>query len=386
VRINRRLLVLTSTILILESFLASVLTPLIPFYRRELGLSEGASGILVAAYAAGLLMASLPSGWVSSVFNPRKAVVTGLIGISASTIAFGFADEIAALDISRFFMGAFGALMWAGSVSWMVSATERDRRGQVMGTLLAAAVAGELIGAPIGALAERVGTDRVFTIVVLVAIALAVFALRTPAVAEVDGQTARQALTMVRRTGVASWIFALSAVIAPSIALGLVLLVAPLRLETFGLTVWVIAGVFLTMSFVEMVTGPLVGSLSDRIGRHRPYYVGVSIMALCVIAVSAVGSSWLAVAVLIVYSIGSAFAFTTSMTLVADLATGSGLNQGYSSALSGMGWAGGLIIGAALGGQLVESFGFIVASVIAVVLLTIAAAAAARVRTPSNVS
>lgn len=379
---NRRLLVLTCTILILESFLASVLTPLVPFYRRELGLSEGASGILVAAYAAGLLMASLPSGWAASVFNPRKAVITGLIGVSASSIAFGFADEITALDVSRFFMGAFGALMWAGSVSWMVSATERDRRGQVMGTLLAAAVAGELMGAPIGALAETVGTDRVFLVVVFVAIVLALFALKTPAVSEVDGQTATQAWVVVRRAGASSWLFALSAVVAPSIALGLVLLVAPLRLEGFGLTAWLIAGVFLTMSVVEMVTGPPVGRFSDRIGRHRPYYVGIAIMAVCVIAVSAVGSSWLAMAVLVVYSIGSAFAFTTSMTLVADLATSSGLNQGYSSALSGMGWAGGLIIGAVVGGQLVESFGFVVASIVAVVLLAIAGAAAAKVRTP----
>jgi MFS family permease len=380
--VNRRLLVLTCTILILESFLASVLTPLVPYYRRELGLTEGASGILVAAYAAGLLLASLPSGWAASVFNPRKAVITGLLGVSVSSVAFGFADEIAALDISRFFLGAFGALMWAGSVSWMVSATPRQRRGQVMGTLLAAAVAGELAGAPIGALAESVGTDIVFLGVLGVALLLTVIAFKTPSVAEADGQTARTAVTVVRSYGVSSWLLALSSVVAPSIALGLVLLVAPLRLEGIGLTAWVIAGVFVTMSVVEMIAGPIVGRVSDRIGRKSPYFTGILIMSACAMLASILNAEWLLIAVLLIYSIGSAFAFTTSMTLVTDLATASGLNQGYASALSGMGWAGGVIIGAIAGGQLVSALGYLWGSVLVVGLLLIAGAANAKVRVP----
>jgi MFS family permease len=381
--VYRRLLVLTCAVLILESLLSSILTPLVPYYRRELGLSEGASGVLVAAYAAGLLLASLPSGWAASVFNPRRAVIAGLLGVSIASIAFGFADQIAALDASRFLLGAFGALMWAGSVAWMVSAAPRERRGQVMGTLLAAAVAGELMSAPLGALAESVGTDIVFTGVVAVALVLVAVAVRTPSVAEVDGQGAKEALRVARSAGVSSWLLALSAVVAPSIALGLVLLVAPLRLEALGLTTWLMAGVLLTMSVAEMIVGPVVGRVSDRIGRARPYYLGITIMAACVIVVSVVGQGWLLVTFLIVYSVGSAFAFTTSMTMVTDLATSAGLNQGYSSALSGMGWAGGLIIGAVVGGQLVGSVGYLPGALVAVVLLAIAGGATWRVRTPA---
>lgn len=375
---NRRLLLLTCSVLIMESFLSAVLTPLVPFYRRELGLDEGQTGILVAAYAAGLLLASLPAGWAASVFNPRKAVIAGLIGVSVSGLAFGFADDIAFLDISRFFLGVFGALMWAGSVAWMVSATPRDRRGQVMGTLLAAAVAGELAGSPIGALAESVGTDRVFIGVLVVALGLALVARTIPAVSEVDGQTAGQAITAVRASGASTWLVALLAVISPSIALGLVLLVAPVRLEDLGMTTWVIAGVFVTMSIVEMIAGPIAGRTSDRLGRRRPYLLGILIMGACVILVSLTEITWLLVALLVVYSIGSALAFTTSMTSVTDLATAAGLNQGYSSALSGIGWAGGLIIGAILGGVLIGSLGYLWGSVIIVMLLLAAGVATAR--------
>lgn len=376
--VNRRLLVLTCAVLILESFLSAVLTPLVPFYRDELGLDEGQAGILIAAYAAGLLLASFPAGWAASIFNPRRAVITGLVGVSVSGIAFGFADDIAFLDVSRFFMGGFGALMWAGSVAWMVSATARDRRGQVMGVLLAAAVAGELAGSPIGALAESVGTDRVFVGVLIVALALAGVALTVPAVSEVDGQGARQALAAVRTFGTSSWLLALLAVISPSIALGMVLLVGPIRLESLGMTAWFVAGTFVTMSIVEMIIGPIAGRISDRIGRARPYFVGIAIMAACVILASVSGVTWMLIAVLLAYSVGSALAFTTSMTTVTDLATAAGLNQGYSSALSGMGWAGGLIIGAVLGGVLIGAVGYLVAALTIAALLMGAGASMSR--------
>ena len=264
----------------------------------------------------------------------------------------------------------------------MVSATARDRRGQVMGVLLAAAVAGELAGSPIGAFAESVGTERVFIGVLVVALALAAVAFTVPAVSEVDGQGARQALAAVRNFGASSWVLALLAVISPSIALGMVLLVGPLRLESLGTTAWFVAGAFLTMSVIEMVVGPVAGRISDRIGRRRPYFLGIAIMATCVILASVIGLTWLLVAVLLTYSIGSALAFTTSMTTVTDLATAAGLNQGYSSALSGMGWAGGLIIGAVLGGALIGAVGYLWAALLIAVLLLGAGASMRRVTLP----
>jgi predicted MFS family arabinose efflux permease len=75
-------------------------------------------------------------------------VLVGLIGVAGSSVMFGFADQIAWLDGSRFLLGAFGALMWAVGMSWMISATPIATRGQVMGTLIAANVVEGLLGSP----------------------------------------------------------------------------------------------------------------------------------------------------------------------------------------------------------------------------------------------
>ncbi len=361
---------LVCAVLLMESFFSAVLTPLVPAYRNELGLTDGATGILVAAYAAGSLLLALPAGWFASRFNPRKAVIVGLLGVGVSSVLFGFAGQLTVLEVSRFLLGAFGTLLWAGGLSWAISSTPVAKRGQVMGTLLAAAVAGELVGPPVGALADEVGTEWVFGGTLVLALLLIALARTVPPAAEADGQTAREAARAVTASGVRAWLLAMIAVIGPSIALGSILLLAPLRFDDLGLSAWLLAGMFLAMSVVEMIVGPIVGRVSDRRGRRKPYLIGLAIMASCLVPVAFATSPWVLAALLAVYSAGSGFAFTTSMTMVTDLATRAGLNQGYSSAASAIGWAGGVIIGAIFGGLLVGAVGYL-GGVLAVVAMIV---------------
>ena len=381
---TKRLLILVCAVLLMESFFSAVLTPLVPSYRRELGLTEGGTGALVAAYAAGSLLLALPAGWFASRFNPRKAVILGLLGVGVASVLFGFAGRLAVLESSRFFLGGFGALLWAGGLSWMISATPVAKRGQVMGTLLAAAVAGELVGSPVGALADEVGTELVFSAMLVLALLLVVLARSIPPVAEADGQTAHQAFVAVRDSGVGAWGSALIAVMGPSIALGLILLMAPLRFDDLELSAWLLAAMFLVMSLVEMITGPIVGRISDRTGRRKPYVIGLVIMGTCLILVPLMPSFALLAVVLAVYAVGSGFAFTTSMTAVTDMATVAGLNQGYSSASSAIGWAGGVIVGAIVGGMLVEAVGYLGGVLAMVILLVIIGGVTQRSATASN--
>jgi len=55
------LLLVSATVLVDTMFFAAI-TPLLPAYRDELGLSKTAAGLLSAAYPAGTLIASLPAG------------------------------------------------------------------------------------------------------------------------------------------------------------------------------------------------------------------------------------------------------------------------------------------------------------------------------------
>lgn len=364
-----RLLIVASGVILIESFFSAVLTPLVPAYREDLGLTEGATGILVASYSIGGFLLAFPAGWFASRFNPRNAVVVGLLGVGVSSALFGFAGQVEVLDASRFFLGAFGALLWAGGMSWIISAAPLGRRGEFMGILMAAAVVGELVGSPIGALADDVGTEYVFGAMLLVALVLIFLARTVPPVAEASGQTAGEAIKRIRSGGIGRFGVALMAVAAPGIAVGLVMVLIPVRFEDLGISAWYLAAVFLGVSIVEATVGPVIGRVSDRVGRKRPYLVGLVGIIVATVLVGLFESLGAILPAMLLFAVGAGFAFTTSFAVVTDLATRVGLNQGYSAAVTNVGWAGSIIIGAVGGGALLGAGGFSLAALVLAALM-----------------
>ena len=63
----RRLLALTSAIVLVDNVFYAALTPLVPYFNEEFGLSKSAVGVLSGAYGAGVLAGSALSallGWL----------------------------------------------------------------------------------------------------------------------------------------------------------------------------------------------------------------------------------------------------------------------------------------------------------------------------------
>ena len=140
-----RLLALVSAIVLTDTMLYAALVPLLPGYADDFGLSKTGSGLLFAAYPAGVLLAGIPSGFAAARFGPRLAATAGLALIAAASIAFGLADTVWTLAVSRLFQGIGSALSWSGGLAWLVALAPRDRRGELLGTALAAAVVGALL-------------------------------------------------------------------------------------------------------------------------------------------------------------------------------------------------------------------------------------------------
>src|SRR6476660_7610123 len=185
----RRLLLLGSGVVFLDVAFYTAITPLLPTYVDDLGLSKGGAGILSASYAAGTLIAALPAGFVAARVGPRRALMSGLLLLGLASVVFGFSHHVLMLDAARFIQGVAGAMAWAGALTWLILSSAEARRGSVIGDILGVAVAGSLLGPAIGALAESVGTELVFSSVLVITVALALFALRIPEPQETERQT-----------------------------------------------------------------------------------------------------------------------------------------------------------------------------------------------------
>ena len=80
----------------------AALTPLLPHYVDELGLSKTGAGFLAGSYALGALVAGIPAGMLATRVGVKPTLLVGLGGMTVTTALFGIADSEWLLDVARF--------------------------------------------------------------------------------------------------------------------------------------------------------------------------------------------------------------------------------------------------------------------------------------------
>jgi MFS family permease len=158
----RRLVLFVACIVFTDTMFYAAITPLLPELSDKYDLTKTGAGILAATYPAGTLLGSIPGGWMASRFGVRPTVLAGLALLVGASLTFAVADSIVVLDIARFAQGLGGAASWAGAFGWLIGAAPRERRGELIGTAIAAAVGGALFGPVLGAAADELGQGPVF--------------------------------------------------------------------------------------------------------------------------------------------------------------------------------------------------------------------------------
>src|SRR3954449_11310089 len=178
----RKLLLLASIIVLVDTSFYAAITPLLPELTDEFGLTKTGAGILAAAFPLGTFAGGLPGGVMAAKIGVRATVLFGLVLMTFASVAIAFAPSILMLDLARFVQGFGSAASWAGAMAWVAGAAPREKRGQMIGSVMGAAIAGALLGPVIGVAADLVGFELVFCGVGVVGVGLMIWTLRTPGV------------------------------------------------------------------------------------------------------------------------------------------------------------------------------------------------------------
>ena len=340
------IVLLVSVLLGFESSMYSAVTPVLPHYAHTLHASKPAVGVLTASYAAGIVPGSLLGAWVAARAGVRRATLTGLLLFAASIIAFGFATNIVALDALRFIQGTGCGFIWGGGLTWVIAFAPRERRGAVLGTVIAAAIFGTLVGPILGTLAVAVGTAPVFTAVGLVAFGLAGWTLRMPEPApgwqgDTTG-TPLRTLVGTPRILFGSWLILLEAA-----TVGATGTLIPLRLAHFGASGLVVGATFLVAALISTQVSTPIGRLVDRRGARLPLCVGLTLTAVLMILLP-IPHSAAGLAILATVALGGPLTLYTvpAMSLMTNASEQVGVPIVMATMLLNLAWALGETLGA----------------------------------------
>ena len=343
------MLLLVGAVVLIDTVFFAALTPLLPHYVHELGLSKAGAGVLAGMYPAGALVAAVPSGIATARLGVKPSVLIGLTILIATTVAFGLANSEWSLDLARFCQGVSSAFTWTGALAWLVAASPPGRRGQLIGSAFGAAIVGALFGPVVGAVASYTGTAPAFGGVAALALVLLVAAWLTPAATPERPQPLS---TLVRALGVPNIRIGIWLVAVPALLFGNLGFLAPLRLSHLGGGAAAVGATYLVSAGVEAAWSPVLGHASDRYGRFLPLRAALLGSAIVCVVLPWPTRAW--VLALIVVCAGFAFGtfWTPAMSMVTDEAEAFGLEYGYAFALVNIAWAPGQAGGAALGGAI----------------------------------
>jgi MFS family permease len=372
----RRLLLLVCALVWVDTMLYAALTPLLPHFVHDLHLTKAGAGVLVAAYAAGALVGGLPGGAAAARLGARRAVLVGLALMGLASLGFAFAHGFWPLAAARFLQGVGSGFTWAGAFAWLLAAAPSERRGQLIGTALGAAVFGALLGPVVGAAAALLGRDVVFTAIAALAVVFAVWTLRLePIPPDVPSLAA-----MRRALRDSLFVGGLALMALPSFLFGVLSTLAPLHLAAAGWGAAAIGAVWLVGAGVETAVSPTTGRLVDRRGVLQP--IQLALAAAVPISVGlAFGPRPLVYVPLIILAGGAYGAlFTPAFALIAEGAERSRLAQGMAFGLMNAAWAMGALVGPAAGGAVAAATGDVVPFLVSAGFCASALAAVRRAR------
>lgn len=338
---------------LVDTVFYAALTPLVPYFTDELGLSKSQVGILSGVFGAGVLLGSAPGGYLAVRLGVRPTALAGLILMSVASLFFGFASGAWELVALRLAAGFGSALSWVSALTWLTAQTPEERRGQMLGTLASAAVMGALLGPALGGVAATIGVPLAFSLVCGVGLAVALWARVTPA----PGPSPLERKSFVR-------VFA--AVFEPRLTTGLLLIgfspllfgvltvLTPLTLSGFGWGAAAIGGVFLVAALFEAAVHPLLGQWTDHAGYRPPVLAGL-IASLAILISLPLAPSAPLVALLVVLA-GGAFnaPLIPGTALLSRSAESAGIAGALAFGAANFAWASGYAIGASLGGTLAD--------------------------------
>lgn len=266
-----------------------VLSPLGPILMKDLNTGTQQFGLLVSVYAFTAFASGILSAGFADRFDRKKYLLFFYTGFMAATAFCAIANTYETLLIARILTGLFGGVISSISFAIITDLFKVEVRGRVMGYIQMAFAASQILGIPIGLwLAKHYGWHSSFWMIVGFGIPLGLLIafIMQPVNAHLKLKTENKAFqhllnTVKNKEHLRA--FAASILLATG---GYIMIPFGSAYSTgnLGLSLDQLPLLFGLTGVSSIVFGPLIGRLSDNIGRFNVFFAG-SILATIIVLI-----------------------------------------------------------------------------------------------------
>ena len=300
--------------------------PVLALFAESLGASPERIGVIVSVSTLTGVFLKLPSGALSDIYGRRMLLRIGVIAFGIPPFFYPFISDLNVLTLLRLFHGLATAI-FAPSALATVAELYRERRGAALGTYTACTQSGALLGPFIGGyLAFAYGYSSAFLTAGLFGCAAIVLfyslhlsppppRLHDTGLASVWSEMWRGFSIVARNRKV---LVTSSTDAAKMIANGALMAFLPLYGISVGLNAGEVGLLFTIQSLTSFVSKPIMGRVSDRMGRQPLIMLGLLICAVTFVSIPHVSELALLLVLSAGFGFGEAVVSSSSSAFVAD--------------------------------------------------------------------
>ena len=302
-------------------------TPLLPLFARELGADAPMIGFVVAASTLTGIALKLPAGAWSDILGRRPLLLGGALVFAIMPVAYLGVSTLAALVVLRFVHGSATAIFGPVASASLSDIAPAAQRATWLSTYSTVQGAGQAIGPVIAGYLLIAGRfDLAFVGAGIIALAVPLIvagwvSAPSPGLPRARPQAIVRSIVEIARNRI---ILVTSGAQAAQFVLnGTLNAFLPLYgRELLGLTLTQVGWLFGLQTLTTLAVRPVMGMLSDRVGRRGMILAGLTVCSGAVAVVPLAATFWFLVAVVVAYAGGVATTTAATSAFITDHAGG----------------------------------------------------------------
>jgi DHA1 family multidrug resistance protein-like MFS transporter len=300
--------------------------PALALFAESLGASPERIGLIVSVSTLTGVLLKLPSGALSDIYGRRFLLRIGVVAFGLPPFLYPFITNLDALTVLRFLHGLATAI-FAPSALATVAELYRERRGAALGTYTACTQSGSLLGPFLGGyLIHAAGFDTAFvTAGVFGCIGMLLFYSLHLNVSVPQRKEQGAAVVLSEMWKGFAAVAKNSRVLITSmtdaakmIANGALMAFLPLYGVAVGLNPGEVGLLFTVQALTSFFSKPIMGRVSDRVGRQPLIVLGLFICAGTFVCIPHVSMFPVLLLLSAGFGFGEAVVSSSSSALVAD--------------------------------------------------------------------